>query len=56
MRLDISFSKKNKREYQIIKFVEKEDKYLAKLNHVKDNFLDQLQNILLSNIVDLIPF
>jgi len=56
MSLDISFSKKSKREYPIKEFVETEDKYLANLIMVRDNFLDQLQNILPSNIVDLIFF
>eukprot|EP00090_Calanus_glacialis_P036498 TRINITY_DN6235_c0_g1_i1.p1 TRINITY_DN6235_c0_g1~~TRINITY_DN6235_c0_g1_i1.p1 ORF type:complete len:771 (-),score=186.86 TRINITY_DN6235_c0_g1_i1:114-2426(-) len=56
MSLDISFSKKSKREYPIKEFSETEDKYLANLIMVRDNFLSQLQNLLQPNVVEIIFF
>ena len=43
MSLDISFSKKNKREFPIKEFLETEDKYLANLIMVRDHFSFPLQ-------------
>jgi len=56
MSLDISFSKKSKREYPIKEFSETEDKYLANLIMVRDNFCIQLQHLLPPNTLDLIFF
>ncbi len=46
MSLDITFSKKNKRDYPIKEFIETEDKYLANLIMVKNYFWNPLQEVL----------
>ena len=45
MSLEITFSKKNKRDFPIKEFVETEDKYLANLIMVQDHFCFPLQEV-----------
>jgi len=56
MSLDISFSKKSKREFPIKEFTETEDKYLANLIMVRDNFCLQLQHILSPSTIEIVFF
>ena len=46
MSLDITFSKKNKRDFPIKEFVETEDKFLANLIMVRNHFWNPLQELL----------
>ena len=46
MNLDISFTKKSKREFPIKEFVDTEDKYLGNLIMVRNNFSQPLQSFL----------
>ena len=46
MSLDITFSKKNKRDYPIKELIETEDKYLANLIMVRNFFWNPLQEVL----------
>merc|ERR1712110_657013 len=56
MNLDISFTKKSKREFPIKEFVETEDKYLANLIMVQNYFSAPLQSFLSEDLHQLIFF
>ena len=56
MSLGLPSSKKNKRDYPIKEFVETEDKYLANLIMVRDNFSDPLQNLIQEHLHSVIFF
>ena len=56
MNLDISFTKKSKREFPIKEFVETEDKYLANLIMVQNHFSEPLQPLLSQEVHRLVFF
>jgi len=56
MSLDISFSKKSKRDFPIKEFIETEEKYLENLIMVRDYFSEPLRQVIHENLHAIIFF